>query len=112
MSKRSLEVTLKILDYFKENPDAKVRHLSLSNEIGEDPTLVKNLLNKYSMFFMYYPEQAVYKINKMGRFKGDVVSMKINADEIVKDKNFLQKFWKPLALSVFVIVYFFFNPFW
>jgi len=108
MSNKSLDVTLKILDYFKQHPDAKVRYMSLSNEIDEDPTVVKNILSTYSVFFMYLPQQEAYKINHMGKYKGDVVTMKINAEDIVKEKNFFQRFWKVLILLVLVIAYFVF----
>jgi len=103
MSNKTLDVTLKILDYFKENPDAKVRPLSLSNYINEDPTLVDAALAKCPMFFLYLPTEQSFKLNKSGQYKGDVVTMKIHAEDIVKEKNIFQKHWYLIVLSVLVI---------
>ncbi|MBT8141935.1 MAG: hypothetical protein HKN88_03805 [Gammaproteobacteria bacterium] len=103
MSNQSLEVTLKILDYFKENPDARVRPLSLSNEIDADPIIIDRVLSKYYKFFLYLPTEKQYKLNRSGKFKGDVVTMKIHAEELVKEKNFFQKYWYYITLTGLLI---------
>lgn len=103
MAKRTLEVTLKILDYFKANPDAKVRPLSLSNEIDETPTDVDEALAECPMFFLYLPTEQSFKLNRSGKYKGDVVTMKIHAEDIVKGKSFFVKHWYLIVLSGLVI---------
>ena len=104
MANKNLDVTLKILDYFKANPDAKVRPLSLSNEIGETPSDVDEALAGSPTFFLYLPTEQSFKLNKSGQYKGDVVTMKINAEDVVKQKNFFQKHWYLIVLSALVIV--------
>lgn len=106
MAKNTLEVCEKILDYFKVNPEAKVRPLSLSNEIGEDAVRVEKVLDKCKSFFLYLPTEQVYMLNKSSHYKGDIVLMKINAEDAVKDKNFFQKHWYLIILSFFVIATF------
>ncbi len=103
MAKKTLEVTLKILDYFKANPDAKVRPLSLSNEIDETPTDVDEALAECPMFFLYLPTEQSFQLNKSGLYKGDVVTMKIHAEDLVKKKNIFQKHWYLIVLSALVI---------
>jgi len=103
MSNKTLDVVLKILDYFKDNPDSKVRPLSLSNAIGEDPIAVDEALAKCPMFFLYLPTEQSFKLNTSGKYKGDVVTMKINAEDIVKEKNFFQKHWYLIVLTVLVV---------
>jgi len=103
MANKKLEVTLKILDYFKENRNAKVRPLSLSNEIGETPTDVDEALAACPMFFMYLPTEQSFKLNTSGKYKGDVVTMKIHAEDVVKEKNIFQKHWYLFVLTGLVI---------
>lgn len=103
MANKSLEVCERILDYFRENPDAKVRPLSLSNEIGADAPLVEKVLSQCKSFFIYMPTEQVYIINKSSHFKGDIVMMKINAEDMVKEDNIFRKHWYLIVLTVLVV---------
>ena len=107
MASKNVEVCEMILEYFKKDPEAKVRPLSLSNEIGADAALVETVLNKYRMFFTYLPTEKYYKLNTSSRFKGDIVMMKINAESIIQEKNLFQKYWYLIALSVLVALSYF-----
>jgi len=102
MAKAKVDVCKKILDYFRENPDASIRPLSLSNEINEDANLVEEVLKRCRSFFLYLPTEQVYKLNKSGEFKGDIVMMKINAEDALQEKSFFRKHWYLIVLTVLV----------
>ncbi len=106
MANKNLEVCEQILDYLKANPGAKVRPLSLSNEIGADAVLVEKILDKCKKFFLYLPTEQVYKLNRASQYKGDIVMMKINAEDAVKEKNFFQKHWYLIVLTLLVVATF------
>jgi len=101
-----LETCEKILDFFKHNHDAKVRALSLANELNLDPVVVEEILKKCRSFFTYMTTEKQFKLNKMSRFKGDVVMMKINAEDMLREDNFFQKHWYLITLSILLIAIF------